>query len=589
MRLKQRYALIALLVCTNSTTNLTASANVLDLAMVGFVTESLGGILDDQWETVIADIEKSVEDFSSRAAQEGNILVLQAGNEMRLAIGMVEAILDDQRELTVRELDQVGQRLVSQLLRLRQDMNEGALQLKQISDLATLDIKALADSVPGITLPFHIHEVQNLIVKPDTGRTLHEITVLGPNFGQRIDDEQIEFSFRLNGLPIETRRFSDGTRHGTVVLVDTNVIDTDQATDGIQTHELSVEAKRTSSKWYAPLCLSLCGEKVEMASMSLQLIQIPEIVGTIKFTQRIPLYEFQALDGDDRFVSSTIDVLSDRRLDLNVPNPLSANLRPNDQRFIEESLKVACNTDIRDFYVFRDTRRREVSDPMFSTGWTHPTLTECLPSRSTGSININNGNTLKAIADFRAMTGFPRRRTIRPFLTSEETNPDGLCFVPATVLTDWVRRFGTYGLEPQSIDTSSCGSFTYEDPTLNARRDQYSVQFRGRAPQSAEWSIRARMEQYLPTGEVEEVESEEIKVTYGLNEIDVPKNDQAVTLFTFIPSIILDPELGDSSLDYENLKTVFSFETTPSIPDIFSTAVIQSNGGNWNYQFDVAF
>lgn len=78
--------------------------------------------------------KKNIDDSIARAANQGNNLIVQFGQELRLAIQQAEAAYGDQLDRTIDKIDELARRNINEIATLAQNLDNSINQAKQVGE-----------------------------------------------------------------------------------------------------------------------------------------------------------------------------------------------------------------------------------------------------------------------------------------------------------------------------------------------------------------------------------------------------------------------------------------------------------------------
>jgi hypothetical protein len=168
---------------------------------------------------IVQDLEDSADRIVAGAQNRGNALVANAGDEARVAALNLRYVLNEQRELTFRDLNESEQRLILSV----KDMVDAADRLGEraasLEELASLDLLEFTNRIRLLTRKtyFYVSSVQGATaIKSDVP---HRITIRGVGFGFPTDKTLYRATAAINGVNLAPEALQHPQDHEVVIEI----------------------------------------------------------------------------------------------------------------------------------------------------------------------------------------------------------------------------------------------------------------------------------------------------------------------------------------------------------------------------------
>lgn len=520
---------------------------------IGVASPAKAGVLDffgipDDLERIRQQVvERLLADFQDRAhaliiegENTANALLVQAGNEVMMAIGGAEIVAQRNSRELLRDLDDQQEEVFAKIESALDRIEEAQADFVALSDIAALDIEQLMAQVPfADDAPFYIRRVDGLIVHPTPGPLGHTIRITGSRFGLETSEASTSISLEIDGRDQGFESYSTGEPHIAQLVLPQSWIDEQKSDGNLRILPITIRANQVSG---ASGFRGLIGRTDTVsASLTLRMVIIPDVVGRIR-----PVFSETArvwIENEPK--NRTISVLPAQSVSLQeAPGVVGGVAELGDVRFIDDSAKAICRTDIRDAYQFpRLTLPR--TDQMFSDGWSSLKEGDTCLQAPTGFPNQQGNNIFQNPYIWRRNQQAERlhrelgisESTVRRWLGSYRTNPDRLCHIPASQLIVWANAV--------SHDFSACPDVRLISSEPDAERTTVTFRFGGSGSREATYDISAQFERYdyNPENSLVVTNGDWQDVVYGVNEISLRDDGTVATKLEFQPSWSPDPLL----------------------------------------------
>lgn len=313
----------------------------------------------------LAGTKVIADDLVTKGAAEGNLLRIQAGNELAVLAATASSSFGTELNTSIDHASTELMPLLDQIDRFRQVLDRLNDTTIELENLVYLDLESVLSRIPGTgEPPLAVRQITGLSLArwlPDSG----EITLIGLDFGTGSDVRQTEFEVKLDGVALAISRRDK--EHEIRFAVDWKRIDALRSDTEIKTVALTIDITRRTKRslsW-------LRGDLVQRLPLDLKVALLPDQVGTLTVKMRRPLYDWKAIAAPQRY---TVTLTGDRVVDYRVPNPALTGLPTEGQMKLDDRVDVSCASEMVDFRYFPNGKRYRAKDPIFRDGFSTPVL-----------------------------------------------------------------------------------------------------------------------------------------------------------------------------------------------------------------------
>ncbi|MFK4047946.1 hypothetical protein ACI2KH_23720 [Roseomonas mucosa] len=162
-----------------------------------FVGSIAAGIVGEKF---LQNAQNKVTEIMSQAEQTGNALIARSASEAQLLIDNVSLNLTDQRNKTVRSINDETTRIWMHLAEVLDHLDEQANRAYEVRDATVVDVQDILATFPFVDKITSIVAVRGLTIPHQN--TEHTIIVTGTGLGPANDSVASTLDFELNGKPV---------------------------------------------------------------------------------------------------------------------------------------------------------------------------------------------------------------------------------------------------------------------------------------------------------------------------------------------------------------------------------------------------
>lgn len=346
---------------------------------------------------VLEGVDKTASESIATGIAGGQLLMIQGGNQLKVATQSAAILLGNQLDDTVGDLDQSMKELLAGILVLTRAVEDGADKIIDFADLTALDVEILAGRVTGIEkAPLHLRGFRNTIFPKMPEGSKRSIEIRGPYFGSDTADMKTTYSFSINGRDLGEGRMASGvnSKHNRLIEIPSQLIN-DLVDESRMTTE-TVDAYISRDHTRSCRLFWSCTETEEI-SLKLPITVLPREVGYLEAVIEKPVYGFVKLE-DPRETTVPVRASAPISLSLSNVNP-GGPMNVGHQKFDRDSVKASCATDVRSFRRFHQHQggyqEFSASHPYFQNGYT---ATNVGPGRASKDGNVDGPGTLQDIS-----------------------------------------------------------------------------------------------------------------------------------------------------------------------------------------------
>jgi hypothetical protein len=438
-----------------------------------------------------------------QGAHDSNLLLVQGGNEMQLAIASARAQFGNEMTNQVSQATDGLKPFLVELERFQLSVDELKNNAVDIEDLFALDLQDL----PFSQSYFGIRRVLGTVIVQNKADS-YKIVLRGPHFGVAGAGETITYDVKLDGVSLGAPELGASPDDAVFRVPSTLVNDKFQQRI-LVTIPLQVNISHDTPRRY----LVVPG-KHESITHSFAVSLMPDYAGDMKIVTTRPIFKWK-----DALPPETQDhtVTGPFTFSYAVANPsLLATPNPGEQK-VSNDIKMICHEDMRPARAFPNGVRRFSTDPIFSNGW----------------------YTAKYIGADPVDWDFADQEVYNTWGIHFGTWHDGNCgpvnsgrhcLVPAAVMIS--------GSVPTSLDATGCHDTSVGAPQWRNNHTQVSVDVNGGvATHPAPWSVTFQASSYLQDG-AQDDEAQTLALYASRNtEIDVTTHANTSSKVTFTPFV----------------------------------------------------
>jgi hypothetical protein len=313
----------------------------------------------DDAKRLLGDFLKDLDELSNRlltrGANEGNLLLIQASNEVNIASHTLSSLLGDQLQKNIHLLSDEFSPLIYRLLQFEEKIDEVDKMAIDLTDLMYLDIENLISKIPGNERILCIRRVKNTtLIRKDKG--IYEIDLIGSNFGTYDDKMITDFEFKIDGRIIDT--FHRKPPHSVIIEIPTDFLNEKFDNDKIKTASLLITVIRKEKKF-------LRWKERLLPNAIIRIALLPDKAGTATVITERPVYQWQALRGKETIKKTVRDKC---QLKYAVPSRDTDGKPSDGEMKIDKNISVVC----RDFSSKRKFPNGMIFDSthaLFVNGW----------------------------------------------------------------------------------------------------------------------------------------------------------------------------------------------------------------------------
>jgi len=511
-------------------------------------TNRLDGLFERRIDQVLKGLDETATETVNRGIAGGDLLVVQAGNQLRLSVEMADHLFANRIDQTIGQLDQQSQKLISVLLGMEERIRDDLSGSINIIDAIVLDLELLTQRLPlSDEEIFYIRGFRNgIFVKTDTQGGHHAVRLRGPNFGPDPAGVTTEYAFRLNGRSLGSGTSGDGdtARHDRVLRIPNRLLNSLVEDDSMRVVKLSVEINRTKEA----TCL-LGGSCPEHSSLNAELpiTLLPRRIGTMKIVQRSPTYGWKNIGPDS--VSKNIGATSAFQL-IASPSYTGGEPKLGARRIKKDSVSVACQASYKSVRTLNtpnnDGKPIDANDPIFTSGWTGKRAMIGKPSKD-GNVDGPGTHTLtwnEVVRQLKSKLGDRAMIVGGPFynLISKkvwETGPrvgwKAHNYPRDIVIT--AAEFWAISSAPYNVETTGCTSQQSSAPQFSNGDSTVTVSVQSSTDVNTPWVLTAEILEYQEI-DIESVEKEVPVYFDEIIEFDVRNADVSDIRFRFESEIL---------------------------------------------------
>lgn len=367
----------------------------IDSAIAEFMN-SLDDISQKRVAEILAGVDKTAEKSIADGLAGGQLLTIQAGNQLKVASQGAAIILGNKIESTVGELDQSLKEILAGILAFEGRVQQVADQTLDFADLASLDIEILAGRVFGVDdSPLHLRGYNKAIVAKLPNGGSHSVELRGPNFGTDTSNMRTEYQFSLDGIDLGSGQPKSGnnSKHDRIVKIPHHVINKLVDENKIVLAGLKVFIKRQKTGRWRDFFGVHDDKEI---SLDLPITILPRKIGTITSELEILTYDF-VKQQNPREETNSVKATTPISISLTYVNQ-GGDMKKGQLKFDRSSVVVTCASDIRNFRRFHQLRGQPIAfsatHSFFSGGYTAYNVG---PGRASRNGNVDGPGTAKDV------------------------------------------------------------------------------------------------------------------------------------------------------------------------------------------------
>lgn len=519
------YALMFLLGLSISTQ--VARADLSNILGVDDIISSIDSVLETRLDQFFQEFDSSAAQLVSRGATEGSVLLVQAGNQMRMTSITAAHALEAHLDTPIGRLSDQAQNVISTMFEMQRRVEQGLEESIALTDMLVINLERILDEAnPLAEQSLYIYRVVGLVVPPTTNALGHRVVLRGPGFGGGSLGESVSFSVSIGGEPLHVVPTSVGINTDAAIQIPDQILERYREDEDLTTVPIEITVSRTTDGWF----WGWFGRNVETTpTMTLDLIFIPRTIGWIHAEITRPVYSW--VPHPSATYSLTRELLQPSLFTDTVPRPsVGAQPQPGEMRWNRESVVAQCDSELDRHRQLLNGQFLPLSHQYFTEGWMDPRGGHCVdwmfdgqPSRYLWTIV----DRLEADTGIGGQLGLDLVRRYSSFRRS------AVCRVNASAL-----------LEASAI-RNGCDYQSFELINFSTFGETFSLQIAGGipngAPFSARWNVTAQAEIYAETGETEIIRTPLQPVRDGGSvtvDLDLGVSPDAAIRFIFESSVV---------------------------------------------------
>ncbi|MEM1079198.1 MAG: hypothetical protein AAGI09_11765 [Pseudomonadota bacterium] len=514
------------------------------LGILGFGNGgSLDGLMTRQLDRFFDDFNLTADRLIASGASEGNLLMVQAGNQMRMTSLTAAHALGGEMDDAIGQLSAEAQRLVGMMQVMQRRVEAGLDEGVALADMLVISLERILDEAnPFAANSLYVHRVEGLVVPPESTALGHKLVLRGPDFGSPSQDTRLEFDIFVDGSRLDVVPVTRDVRTDVAFVIPESLLDRYRTETELKVVPVTVRITRTTERWWPrrDLVDVTPDVRVEMAVL-------PKVIGTLKAVVTEPDYGWVPHTQVD------FDATRERREAFDfvgtVPNPSTgARPRPGEQRWVRESVSATCDAVFAAHRRLPNGRYLPLSHSWFSDGWSFSAV--CGVRSKQFGIDVGSAG---AAGKLRSQTGIPENEGFNLLRRGARERRDTRCFIPAEEM------------RARAPVRSGCNHQSTRPIVFSPFGDSFTIPITGSvpAPLWARWTATAEAEIYAELETEQVVETEPAVVRHG-ESVSVDYEFETVTghavEFVFESPLVPDvtfpasrPPAGFSTPDIQNI------------------------------------
>lgn len=307
---------------------------------------------------LLEGFDQTSHSLLDQGAHQGNLLLVQGGNEMQLVVASARAQFGSEMDKQVSQASAQLKPFLVELERFQLSVSELQKNAVDMEDLVALDLQDL----PLSQSYFGVRRVLGSVLVQNTADN-YRIVLRGPHFGIASADEKISFDARLNGTSLGSPEL--GTAPDDAVFS----VPAAALKDSFQTHSLVTLPLSVSITRDTPKVFWLFGGSHDVINHSFEISLMPDYAGEMQVVTHRPIFAWMPSlepEQQDKIVTSPTT------FSFTVANPAVLSEPSAGQQKISDTIVSVCHADMRPARVFPNGTVRFSSDPIFTGGWDTP-------------------------------------------------------------------------------------------------------------------------------------------------------------------------------------------------------------------------
>jgi hypothetical protein len=464
MTYRIHHLLPALLVAFVAAPENAAADSLLDKALGGTIEDSinkakaaLNEVLTERIDQFLKGADDVSTDLIHKGANEGHLALVQAGNEMQIAIGVARSQFGNELDHQIGNASRALSPIVLELQRWRDAKEEIEEKAFEMEDLVAMDLGRLPLS-PDY---FGIRRLNGTAFLANAN-TSYRISVEGDNFGTEIVGQTVSVAATLNRVPLAPPLKSAPAK--VYFSVPASMVTGQFKPDEIATVPFHITVTRVKDHWF----WGSWWPNTTVLEHEINVSLLPDHVGDLVVETARPKFDW--------VVSDTAGILSQAITQDTVftfPNLIkgpSAEPEKDDQRYGEPV--PTCGAIIQNAWKLHDGEIILDSDPLIQKGWISPSWV--------GRPEPPDWNRFDAIAV--AKFGWT------PRFAYNRCSADQRC----TVSPDEIKAHS----EAVTVPIQECARMRMVDKNFSNNKNSLIVWIRGKADHPSLWTVTAPIETY---------------------------------------------------------------------------------------------